>query len=294
MAYQSTAATLDLASLADGTHTLDVRAILGSQTGTTTSVSWNVDTTSPSIVVTSEPPSSTNQTSAHLAFTVDDPNATVTCQLDSQAAVACAGSYDVSGLTDGSHTVTLVATDQAGNSSTTSRAWMVNTSAPGVTLTTTPSAETRQRSANFAWTVTDPSATVTCTLDGNAPTSCSGNTSHNNLADGTHVFTVTAVDGSGNVGQAEYVWTVDTVAPVITVLSAPPSTLIGGSTATVTFAVDDPSATVTCQLDSQAPVPCTGSYTVPNPALSSHTIKIVATDPAGNSSQRSVSWTQIL
>jgi hypothetical protein len=294
LAWQATATTLDLSSLADGTHTLDVRSVLGSQTGTVTSVSWTVDTTPPSIGITSEPPASTNQTTAHVAFTVDDPEATVTCQLDAQAPVACTGSYDVSGLADGSHTITVVATDQAGNSASSSLTWTVNTSAPGVTFTTTPSAVTRQKSANFAWTVTDPTATVTCALDGNTPTSCSGNTSRNNLADGTHTFTVTAVDSSGNVGQADYIWTVDTVAPVITVLSAPPTTLIGGATATVTFSIDDPSATVTCQLDSNAPVACSGSYTVANPALSSHSIKIVATDPAGNSSQTTVSWTQIL
>src|SRR6185369_11434537 len=42
-----------------------------------------------------------------------------------------------------------------------------------------------------------------------------------NLADGAHTFTVTATDQAGNMGHASLAFTVDTVAPVVTIPGAP-------------------------------------------------------------------------
>jgi hypothetical protein len=41
------------------------------------------------------------------------------------------------------------------------------------------------------------------------------------LADGRHVFEVTATDGAGNTGRASHAWTVDTMAPAVTIDAAP-------------------------------------------------------------------------
>jgi hypothetical protein len=82
---------------------------------------------------------------------------------------------------------------------------------------------------------------------------------------------------------------------VITLTSQPVVSLSGP--ATMTWTVDDPTATVTCSFDGGAPTVCAGTYTVNGAGLLvSHTVIITATDPAGNVSSplMAVTWTQVL
>ena len=291
--YQPTGATLDLTGLADGSHSVDVHALLGTQTGTRTTVTWTVDTAAPGLTFTAQPTGTTNQSTAHLAWTLDDPAATTTCQLDATAAAPCTNTYDPAGLTDGPHTVTIVATDNVGNSSTSTTSWDVDTGAPVVTITQAPSGTTPQTSTNIKWNVDDHSATETCQLDGGAPVSCHDNRSYSNLTDGAHTVTVTATDGQGNIGSDSVTWTVDTTDPVVTVTSPPLGLVIGP--ATMTWTVNDATATTTtCSLDGGPAVTCAGNLTVSGAALTSHTVTITATDAAGNTGTATVSWTQLL
>lgn len=72
------------------------------------------DTTPPSITSLTGPEDRTRSTTAMFTFTASEP-ATFTCSLDGAPATACTSPTTESGLSGGSHTFTVVATDLAGN-----------------------------------------------------------------------------------------------------------------------------------------------------------------------------------
>lgn len=98
------------------------------------------DTTPPSVTLEKAPSAVTASRSASVAFSAADPedpvgSLSVTCQLDGAAPVACTSPYGVSGLADGTHTVTVQATDPAGNTSTPEPvSWRVDTTRPTLSL----------------------------------------------------------------------------------------------------------------------------------------------------------------
>ncbi|MCG8286607.1 Ig-like domain-containing protein, partial [Acinetobacter seifertii] len=119
-------------------------------------------------------------------------------------------------LADGPHTVTVTATDPAGNVGTGSAVLTVDTTAPVVALN---DVLTNDSTPALTGTVTDPTATVVVTVDGvNYPATNNGDgtwTLADNtlpvLADGPHTVTVTATDPAGNVGTDSAVLTIDTI-----------------------------------------------------------------------------------
>jgi hypothetical protein len=101
------------AGLADGSHTLDVRALDADGIATAVaSRTWRVATAAP--VITTRPPASTSQTVANFSFS-DTGFTSFRCRLDGGAFAPCdAGSAAYSGLALGSHTFTVHALDAAG------------------------------------------------------------------------------------------------------------------------------------------------------------------------------------
>ena len=87
-----------------------------------------------------------------------------------------------------------------------------DTTAPTVTLASTPPASTTETSASFAFTASEPGVTYECSLDGAAYAGCASPASYQSLAVGTHSFSVRGRDPAGNVGQpASFGWSI--VAP---------------------------------------------------------------------------------
>ncbi len=105
-AYAPCTAPLALTGLADGAHTLDMRAVYGGlRDATPVHVSWVVDTTAPDTTVGGGPSTFT--------FTGGE---TYECRLDTALAFTpCASPFAVDGLAAGRHTLTVRARDAAGN-----------------------------------------------------------------------------------------------------------------------------------------------------------------------------------
>ena len=211
--------------LGDGKHTLDIYAVNpGGIQGATASTSFTVDTAAPVVTLTAAPTGVITSAQARLSYTVNDPSATVWCSIDSGAATACASPLDLTSLPEGPHTVSVYATDLAGNTGPSRQAsFTIDNTAPTVTITSAPPASSTSRTATVGFAVDDPAATVWCALDGNAATRCSGNSvTYAGLTDGSHTITVHAVDPAGNVGRSvSATFTVATAAPVF--LTTPPA-----------------------------------------------------------------------
>src|SRR5262249_41346894 len=190
------------------------------------------------------------------------------------------------------------ATDTAGNTDPTPAAftWTVDTVAPQTAFTATPP-DPSNGPASFTIS-TDADATLQCSLDNAAFAACSSPVSIplTGLPDGSHSFRARGVDGAGNIDAtpAAFTWTTDTIAPTITLGSAP-ATIASSTTATFNWTTNE-SAAYSCRVDAAAFVAC-GSGTVGTKTFSgltqgNHTFNVRATDGAGNvSATTAFSWT---
>jgi fibronectin-binding autotransporter adhesin len=81
---------------------------------------------------------------------------------------------------------------------------------PDTRITSGPPATTTSHTATFRFVSDEPLSTFRCKRDTQAFTSCKSPKTYNNLAKGTHVFKVKAIDPSGNVDltPAKRTWTI--------------------------------------------------------------------------------------
>jgi uncharacterized repeat protein (TIGR01451 family) len=286
-AFSACGSPVTLSGLSDGSHTFTVRAEDAAGNVATISHTWVVDTVAPSLAFTSTPANPTNLTSATIAFTVSGATS-VTCQQDSGAFEPCSSPLTLSGLADGSHTFTVRAEDDAGNVTTISHTWVVDTTPPDVTFTSTPPSATSSTSATLAFTVTGGAISVECSLDGAAFSPCTSPVSATGLADGPHTFAVRATDAVGNTRTVTHAWTVDTVPPAMAFTSTP-STPTNQTSATFEFTSGD-ATTVTCRLDGGAPFPCDSPEVLTGLSEGTHTLVVQGTDAAGNTTTISHTW----
>ena len=120
--------------LTSGNHTFMVRATNSSGTGSATSYPWTIDTTPPTIIITSPSSGGTTGSTGTIIYSTGDAS-TVSCTLDShEVACAVSGTYAFSGLSGAQHTFAVIGTDAAGNSTSTSVTWVVDIPPPAITV----------------------------------------------------------------------------------------------------------------------------------------------------------------
>lgn len=272
--------------LADGAHTFSLVATDAAGNPTTKTYSWTVQTTPPSLAITSEPPSLSAVAMGQFQFTTGS-SVTVTCQIDSGTATACTSPYAYSGLADGSHTFTLTGTDAANNVTTKTYTWTIDTTPPTLAITGEPANPTNATGATFTFTIGD-SQTATCQLDGNGAAPCSSTEIYSGLIPGTHAFTLRGTDAAGNTATQIYNWVIDVTAPTVMITAKPadPSTTRAGS---VSFTVSD--GTPTCKLNGASYVACSSPWSFTSTTDGTNTVTVHSTDGAGNVGAAAYSWT---
>jgi hypothetical protein len=176
---------------------------------------------------------------------------------------------------EGVQTYTVTATDGAGNVGSASVTYTVDNTAPVVAITA-PANGAYYTTANvpakdFAVTELNPYTTVQ---------------SGYSTAEGVQTYTVTATDGAGNVGSASVTYTVDNVAPVVTI-TAPVAGAYYRQTQVVLAdwtATDALSgiASLSGTVPSGSPIP-TGT-------VGANTFTVTATDKAGNTTTKTVTY----
>lgn len=284
--------------LADGAHTVFATVELGGETSSNSNTNtFLVDTLAPDTFLTSVPAALTSSSSATFSFSSNEGGVSYGCSLDGSAYALCSTPTTFVGLSDGTHTLAVRATDGVGNVDPTpaSYTWTVDTAAPDTTIVTAPPALANTSSATFVFSSNEGGVTYGCSLNGSAFAPCSTPITFTGLAGGAHTLAVRATDGAGNVDAtpASYAWTVDAVAPAPPVISAPAA----GTSMAALVAVSgsaEAGSTVAVFIDG-APVgtvTASGvgawSFTPPAPlAAGPHTVQATATDAAGNASAAS-------
>jgi hypothetical protein len=277
----------DLTGVSEGAHTFSVRGTDGSGNveDPPAVATWTVDTTGPTVNFDASPPEFTNSSDAHLGFSSPDEDLEgFTCALNGASPTACSSPQDLSGLGEGSYTFEVEATDDLGNTASSSVTWAVDTTKPDTQITGAPNDPTGSTSAQFFFTSTEASSTFVCQLDTAVEAPCASGDTFAGLAHGEHTLTVTAIDRAGNRDDspASYTWNVDTVGPTVTIDSHPPKRT-SKRKASFTFSSADAGAvTFECALDGADFAPCTSPFLTPRLKSKKHKFQVQGTDELGN------------
>jgi large repetitive protein len=291
--------------LGEGTHSFQVKATdsAGNTDPTPATFGWTIDTSPPETSIGSAPNNPTNATGASFTFTSSESGSSFACSLDGAAFSPCTSPASYSGLTEGSHTFEVRATDAAGNTDPTpaSRTWTIDTTAPAAPLIVSPAEGSTNNTGSFTLSGTAEASATVEIFEGAASrgtTSASGLGSWAkalvSVTDGSHTYTARATDAAGNVSGASNARTivVDTSAPN-TVIGAGPIGATASTSAIFSFTADDAAATFECNLDGAGFSSCTSTRTYTGLAEGPHTFQVRATDQAGNTDPTPAlrSWT---
>lgn len=297
-AYQACGSGDLFGPIGDGAHAFAVRARdrAGNVDASPAIHAWLVDTSTPDTVILSGPTGATASTSATFAFVSPDAGsgATFRCALDGGPEVPCTSPRELTGLAAGAHEFAVRVRDAAGNLDPTpaTRAWTVDLTPPDTAIDTGPSGLVSVASASFTFSSDEPDATFACSLDGAPFTPCTSPWTVAQLAQGDHGFAVRAIDGAGHADPtpATRAWTVDTVAPEVTISGGPADGGTSGPRVAFVLAASD--GALACSLDGGAFAGC------PSPAAFSlpagpHRLRVRATDAAGNAATVAREWTVV-
>jgi hypothetical protein len=300
--------TLDLAGADDGTYVLSVVATDGlgqsSQAGT---ASYTLDTTPPPAPTVTAPSSPSSNTSPSFTINESEPGTTLTCSVSGQSSFPIPAADCASGLVvnlagsnrDGVYTLTVTATDAAGNvSDAGSASYTLDTTPPPVPTIVAPPSPSNDLTPSFTIGDAEVGATLTCAFvdpsnnvvfSGTCPADGTFDTTSDTV-DGQYRLTVTATDEAGNQSSASASWTRDTTPPPVPNVSVPPSP---SNDLAPTFGISDSEsdATFGCVLTSPTSVnvfsgacPANGIFTVAGFGDGPYSLAVTATDPTGNTS----------
>lgn len=229
------------------------------------------------------PASPTSDATPTFAMTVSEPlgsGGTLTCRIDTGAAEDCSsGVFTPAALTDGTHTLTVTQTDAAGNTSSATRQFVVDTQVAAPALSG-PAGFTRDPTPSYTFSGED-GAGFDCAVDGAAtPCDASGFTP-GPLGDGTHTIRVRQTDLAGNVSEAAVrSVTVDTRAPQTTGLRRRNSRF--DPTPSFRFRSSEVGSGFQCKVDRRRFRPCRSPYTTRRLRPGRHVLRVRAVDRAGN------------
>jgi len=297
-------------SLADGNHTIQVTAFDGANNSASASVPVIVDTTSPSLSVTYPADGAVfATTTVAMAWTASDATSgldRLELSLDGGPATVLAPNetnHTFAGLSDGSHTATLVAYDRAGHSTTAARTFVVDTAAPTVTIDAPVAGWVSTRSVQVTWTAADVGSgldRIEASLDGNPPVVLPGtatSTTLTGVSDGPHTIVVQAFDRAGSSASASVAISVDATLPTATVTSPTPGQFLGTSSVQLAWTASDaPSGIDHFEVSIDGGVATTvpsgtTTYVFTGVTDGSHTFRLRAIDRAGNAVTASVTAT---
>ncbi|MBL8918804.1 MAG: hypothetical protein JNJ54_08105 [Myxococcaceae bacterium] len=304
-AFSCTPAT----ALTDGPHVVTATAVVGAQTSPSSAPTrFTVDATPPltPAVVGPANGSVTSDTTPTVTGT-GEPGSTVTVRVDGMSAGTTTvrpdgtWTFDVpTALALGSHTVSAIAADAAGNQSLPSNTNTFSVVAAGAPVVTSPADNSVVNTttpmlggtagANEVVTVrVDGMTACTATANAMGAFSCAPTTA---LAEGRHTVTATTPDGAGGVRTSNTnTFTIDTMAPSAPVVVTPADGSTTANTRLVLSGTAEPFSTVTVTLDGNqlgtAVADASGVWSLtPTTALAAgmHTVSARATDRAGNQS----------
>jgi large repetitive protein len=263
-----------LSSLGSGSHTFAVTALDSQGNATqTASYTWTVDTAAPTISAKPANPSAATTSS----FTFAQSSYTsYECSLDGAAFAACTSTKSYA-TADGAHTFAVKTIDADGiRTLAASYGWTQTTGAP--TITAKPATTSANKTPVFSFSESGYTS-FQCKIDLGSFAACTSGSASASQADGSHTFTVRAVDGNNvTTTAAAYTWTINTVAPAVSSVAG----MTAGNTYAATSAAFNFSHSVytafQCFLDANTAAACVNGKTFSSLIDGSHTVTANALD----------------
>jgi hypothetical protein len=174
------------------------------------------DAMPPQTTIDSGPSGTIGSTKASFDFSSSEAGSSFECALDTAAWSPCASPKTYSALGLGTHSLSVRATDAAGNidASPAIHSWTVqaapDTTPPNTSISSGPPSTTTSTSANLGFSSSESGSSFHCSIDSSPPSDCSSPTSYNSLVLGPHTFSVAATDAAGNIDASPAIrkWTV--------------------------------------------------------------------------------------
>ncbi|MCX5847326.1 MAG: SBBP repeat-containing protein [Deltaproteobacteria bacterium] len=306
---------ISLSSLSEGSH---IVSVIGKDTtgnwqaeGSATMVTWTVDLTPSTATISGVPASRTNSTSASLTVSGTDVIA-YKYKLDggvySTLEIPAGTPISLSSLSEGSHTVSVIGKDSAGNwqseISATMVTWTVDLTPSTASISGAPASLTNSTSVSLTVSGTDVVA-YKYKLDGGVYSASEipigTPISLSSLSEGSHTVSIIGKDTTGNwqaEGSATMVtWTVD-LSPSTASISGMPASRTNSTSASLTVDGTDVVA-YKHKLDggvySALEIPAGTPISLSSLSEGSHTVYVIGKDTAGNwqaeGSATMVTWT---
>jgi hypothetical protein len=275
--------------LADGSYRFDVRA----RDAATDEVSdpaagwfFRVDTTGPTVAFSNAPPVNTRRDSATFRFEPEETIAgSMTCTIDGRAVGCSKGRVSLPHVAVASHTLTVKATDTAGNVGTTEYQWTVDRTRPDVGILDAPRRLSSDPVSSFNLWSSEGPGFFGCSLDGGVAMPCFGAPNFYGLKEGRHTLEVWSLDLAYNRSTVvRYVWRIDRTPPVLTLLGDPAEGSTGSSGETTFSVSQSEKGQLLCSLDGVEFTTCSSPIHYAALPSGDHTFEVYAVDAAGNQS----------
>ena len=240
------------------------------------------------------PQTYTNKPEIDLSVSASDEGSgvsAITCG-NSGAVRDCSQGYSEGSLSEGPHSVSISASDNAGNRTPDQvKSWVVDMTPPTIVFNSAPPQMTSQTTAPFVVTGSDalsPLGAYNCSLDGAAEQVCSTSFSLT-VGAGSHTLSITVTDAAGNTSTpATYSWTVDSSKPTVIFTQTPaPKSNVPKPTFAFTGETSSLSS-YQCQLDSGAKSACSSPLMVGPLTEGAHTFRVWGTNAVGTVSAPAV------
>ncbi len=282
-------------NLQDGKHTAYVVAYDFSGNNATAEVTFDVDTTPPTITIVSPAQNSyVNTSNVIVKWTYKDQNQVgfmVAVDNNLPQSVGSATQFTANGLRDGSHKVTVIGIDAAGNKNTAVVSFTIDTIKPTVmwNMSISNGAWINQKSLTLRWIASDNVAVnyTEILVDSGNWINVGNVMSYTltNLTDGSHTVLLRVYDMAGNYNETSFSFNIDTIAPNVTIISPESNAITNESTVNVQWKGSDNIGIAYYEIKVDngqwKKVGNVTSYTL-NLQDGQHTIYIKAVDKAGN------------
>jgi hypothetical protein len=258
---------------------------------------FTVDLTAPALSVTS-PAAGYVSTDGSVPVSLStEVGSRTTCKIDSGAIQLCDSGTTLSGVLAGSHTLTIESSDVAGNKTTVTRSF--SASVPVVDANfKTPAAGSWSNTASPSVTFDNLAGyTTTCALDGGSPQACTSPYTLNSISQGAHSASVTWLSGSGAATTFTHSFSVDSIAPEISVQNLTSGQVLTSTTYDVQFTATEANPVRTsCFVDSgtnpaNANGTCTSPATFTDMYDGPHVLRLGVTDAANNFTSLDIPFT---
>jgi len=241
-----------------------------------------VDIIPPAIFLLSPDNSTYDTNDVALTFVVNESTSWIGYSMDCQGNVTISGNITMS-LSDGPHVIVVYANDSVGNIGYSGTVYFtIDTMSPKIDVLSPKNRVYADNEVLLSFIVSELTSWIGYSLDGGINVSISGNNLITGLSEGPHNLVVYANDTFGNMGSSDTIYfAIDTVAPIISVISPENKTYATNSVA-LTFTLSEPAAWIGYTLDGQANITIVGNITIFNLSEGVHSIVCYANDTVEN------------